>query len=183
MKTYRRCMVPLIACALIGGAGIGCASTENQTLSPADSGPEESADLFPADTTRVVATPPVLVYPTPAGSSCERSDTAYTLDLPARKLSWKVCKQEQDSELFAFDEGERTLSAEEVAPIETALHALRKADPSNDCVAGTGPMTVTFTTPAGDQTYYDDTDCSSEREHATGIEDVLSEFQKLAAQE
>lgn len=167
-----------------GGPGGGDASAIDGSSNMDGGGSSDggTTDLFPADTQKIVVSSkggfgPGLID----GSTCAPSDTTYTLTLPARELTWKVCSAVEGGPTYAFDTGTKTLSAADTAPLEAALHAIAVTT-TTMCGADAPTETVTFTTPSGDKVLYDDFYyCMDDgKTYVHGIGAVLAEFAKLA---
>lgn len=172
-----------------GGADGGADATADATAdvsssdgAATDSASDAGTDLYPADTTKIVVTEQGGFVPSPPdGSVCSLVDATYTLLLPSRELSWKVCEY-SDSGPYAYATGQKTLSAAEFAPLSNALHGLRRATQTM-CGADAPSKAIVFTAPAGDTTYYDDfyfCDPKDSKPYVTGLDAVLSELQQLA---
>jgi hypothetical protein len=147
-----------------------------------DGATDGGTDLFPSDTTKIVVTDKGgFGLPAPDGSTCSISDRTFTLLLPARELSWKLCEL-TDAGNYEFRTGQVTLSAADFVPLSDALHGLRRATMTG-CGADKPVETIVFTTPAGDTTYEDSfyfCNASDPKAYVTGLDAVLSELDKLA---
>lgn len=156
------------------------AKTDSATLE--DGATDGGTDLFLPDTTKIVLTVKGGFGPGPLdGSTCTPADLTYTLTLPARELSWKLCEL-ADGGSYAFRTGQRTLSAEEYAPVSAALHALQRAT-QTACGADAPNEEIVLTTPSGDTTYYDDfyfCNASDPKIYVTNLSAVRAELDKLA---
>ncbi len=164
-----------------GGPGPDGSSAEGGSLADGGLLADGGTDLFPADATKIVASSKGGFGPgLQDGSTCSPADTTYTLTLPARELTWKVCAM-IDGGLYAYDMGTKTLSAADSAPVEAALHAIAVTT-KQMCGADAPEQTVTYTTTAGDKVLYDDFYyCQDDgKTYVHGIGDVLSEFAKVA---
>lgn len=140
----------------------GCSTTDSQPLVVADAAVDAigndgdaGGDLFPPGTTKIVVTSKG-GFPTPFvdGSVCVEEDATYTLLLPARDLSWKVCES-LDGGPSQYLTGQKTLSASEYTPLESAIRALRRTQ-ETQCGADKPTEAIVFTTPAGEVAYQDD---------------------------
>lgn len=142
-----------------------------------------AGDLFPADTTKIVFTDKGgLPGPPGDGTSCSIADATYTLLLPTRELSWKVCES-INSDPPAFKAGSVTLSAADFVPLSNALHGLRRTLTPSGCGADKPFETLVFTTPAGDAAYYDDfyfCDAKDTKKYVSNIGTVYGELKKVA---
>ena len=117
----------------------------------------------------------------PDGSTCSPVDRTFTLLLPTRELSWKLCEV-TDAGTYALTTGQATIAAADFVPLSDALHGLRRAT-KTACGADKPVETIVFTTPAGDTTYEDDfyfCDITDTKPYVTGLGAVLEELDKLA---
>lgn len=141
------------------------------------------AGLFPTDTTKIVFTSKGggPLPPPPDGSVCQETDITYTLLLPSRELSWKVCEGFNGAP-YTYRTGQKTLTAEQYATIEAPLKALTRTT-TVQCGADKPSEQIVFTRPSGDVTYYDDfyfCDASDPKIYVHGLEDVFSAMTMLA---
>lgn len=93
-------------------------------------------------------------------------DETYTLDLPTRELSWRVCERHLDGGApapfpplagdWAYRTGTKVLSDAELANVDAALQAVHVTTPTGPRIADVPLMTVTVTTPDATTTYDDD---------------------------
>lgn len=166
-----------------GDGGVD-AAVEGSTVdgSTADGATDAGTDLFPADTTKIVVTDKGgFTAGAPDGSTCSPVDRTFTLLLPARELSWKLCEA-SDAGTYSFTTGQATIAAADFVALSTALHGLRRAT-KTACGADKPVETIVFTTPAGDTTYEDDfyfCDASDSKAYVTGLDAVFAELGKLA---
>jgi hypothetical protein len=132
--------------------------------------------LIPDGVTKIVFTSKGgFLGPGPDGSTCTAVDITYTVTLPAREFSWKICEA-TDAGPNAFRTGSRTLSAEEYATIDVTIRALKRQT-MVQCGADKPSEQITFTSPSGDVTYLDDfyfCDANDTKIYVTGMEDVFS---------
>ena len=194
MKAFKRALFGSIVAPLVVLA-VACGGSSSNPPGTSDGGVDATSDgsnldgsadaggdLFPADTTKITVTQKGGFTPGPPdGSTCSLVDTTYTLSLPSRELSWKICEY-GDGGPYAFATGQRILSEAEFAPVSSALHGLRRAT-KTACGADKPSETIVFTTPAGDTTYYDDfyfCDANDTKAYVTGLGNVLAELSKLA---
>lgn len=163
-----------------GGGGGGDSATGNDGA-PNDGGVDSG--LYPADTTKIVFTSQGggPLPPPPDGSVCQEVDITYTIVLPARELSWKVC-EDVDGGPFAYRTGQKTLTAMQFASVEATLRALTRTT-TVQCGADKPEEKITFTTPSGEVTYYDDfyfCDANDTKLYVGGMEDVFTAITLLA---
>lgn len=165
-----------------GGSADSAVEGSTTDGSAQDGASDAGADLFPADTTKIVVTDKGgFGIPAPDGSTCSVADNTFTLLLPARDLSWKLCEF-TDAGNYEFRTGQVTVSAADFAPLSSALHGLRRATMTG-CGADKPVETIVFTTPAGETTYEDSfyfCNASDPKLYVTGLDAVLSELNKLA---
>lgn len=165
-----------------GGADVSVAQDAELRTDAADAA-DGAINLFPSDTTTVVATAREGFFPTVAGSTCMRADDTFTLTLAERSLTWKVCAN-VDGGSFAYQQGQTTLGESDMAALLTALHAIALTTHAL-CAEDKPKFTVTFTTSTKMTTYDDEAhacdNTSDGRTYVAGVASVLSAFAKLAA--
>jgi hypothetical protein len=177
MKTRTRGGGLFLALAL--GFAVACGGATASSSSGSDVDP---SDIFPSDTTQIVITEKG-GFPDdgPDGSTCTQVDATYTLALPSRALSWKVCDATNGGP-YAFASGQTTLSEADFAPIAQALHALHRATQTG-CGADKPAETIVFTTPAGATTYHDDfyfCDAKDTKLYVTGLDTLRTAVRERA---
>lgn len=162
--------------AIISVLLAACGSVES-SLSPADGGTEVvDGSLIPEGVTKFVVTAKGggPLPPPPDGSTCRPTNATYTIGLPNRELSWNVCDWGDGGPYFLRD-GQKTLSASEYAPIDTAVSALARTT-TPVCGFDKHKEDITFTTPSGAVTYYDDfyfCDASDSKPYVKGIDEII----------
>ncbi|HEY2510501.1 MAG TPA: hypothetical protein VGI39_06585 [Polyangiaceae bacterium] len=165
---------------------VGCSSSALSTTPPtsdaggSDSGP--SGGIVGSDTSKLVVTEQGgFVATGPTGSTCTIADATYTLTLPARDLSWKVCGSTTTSGPYAYATGAKTLTDAEYAPLASALQALAVTT-KLACGADKPTEQIVVTTPSGDRTYLDNFyHCTDDgKVYIDGLDDVLSALVGLA---
>ena len=158
-------------------AGNETKDASSDAVVPADGG----SALYPDGTTKIVVTQKGgFEGPGPDGSACTMADATYTLVLPARDLSWKVCDS-NDGAPYAFGTGQKTIAVADFGPLDAALHALKRTT-VKQCGADKPSEDIVFSTPSGDVTYYDDfyfCDPTDGKTYVSGIDEVLAELGKL----
>jgi hypothetical protein len=162
-------------------ADAGGTGTVADGASATDATSEGSGDagnpLIPDGVTKIVFTSKGGFVPTPPdGSTCSTVDITYTITLPARVFSWKICQAGADSGPNAFLTGEKILTAEQYAGIDDAIQALKRQTVPQ-CGADKPNEEITFTSPSGEVTYYDDfyfCDANDTKIYVSGMENVFS---------
>jgi hypothetical protein len=160
------------------------AAVEGSTAdgSTSDGATDAGADLFPADTTKIVVTDKGgFGFPMPDGSTCTSVDRTFTLLLPTRELSWKLCEATIEGP-YAFRTGQAIITAADFVALSNALHGLRRATMTG-CGADKPAEIIVFTTPSGDTTYEDAfyfCNAADPKLYVTGLDAVLEEMGKLA---
>jgi hypothetical protein len=181
-----------LALVSISAAVAACSSSSTSTGGDPDAGgtdggtttdatSEEISDagnpLIPDGVTKIVFTSKGGFVPTPPdGSTCSTVDITYTITLPARVFSWKICQAGADSGPNAFLTGEKILTAEQYAGIDDAIQALKRQTVPQ-CGADKPNEEITFTSPSGEVTYYDDfyfCDANDTKIYVSGMENVFS---------
>ena len=185
--------------AIISALLAACGSVES-SLSPADGGTDATtgtdaaardavsdavvdAGLIPEGVTKIAVTAKGggPLPPPPDGSTCQPTNVTYTIGLPDRELSWNVCDWGDGGPYF-FRNGQKTLTASEYAAIDTAVNALaRTTTPA--CGFDKPTEDVTFTTPSGTVTYYDDfyfCDASDPKPYVKGIDLIIQTIDQYA---
>jgi hypothetical protein len=181
-----------LALVSISAAVAACSSSSTSTGGDPDAGgtdggtttdatSEEISDagnpLIPDGVTKIVFTSKGGFVPTPPdGSTCSTVDITYTITLPARVFSWKICQADADSGPNAFLTGEKTLTPEQYAGIDDAIQALKRQTVPQ-CGADKPNEEITFTSPSGEVTYYDDfyfCDANDTKIYVSGMENVFS---------
>jgi hypothetical protein len=159
-------------------AGAGTKDASSDAVVPTDGG----TGLYPDGTTTIVVNQKGgFTGPGADGSTCTMVDATYTLVLPARDLSWKVCDS-NDGGPYAFVTGQKTIAEADFGPLDTALHALKRTT-TKQCGADKPSEEIVFTAPSGDVTYYDDfyfCDANDGKTYVSGIDEILAELGKLA---
>lgn len=164
-----------------GGSSSGDPALEDGAT-PTDAGTHDSG-LYPPDATKIVFTSKG-GGPRPAppdGSVCQQVDITYTILLPARELSWQVCEGSGGAP-YTYRTGQRTLTAEQFATIETKLRALARTT-TPKCGADKPLEQLTLTTPSGEVTYVDDfyfCDPNDTKLYVAGMEDLFTAITLLA---
>lgn len=132
--------------------------------------------LIPDGVTKIVFTSKGGFVPAPPdGSTCSTVDITYTITLPARAFSWKICEA-TDSGPYAFRTGEKILTAEQYAGIDGAIQALKRQT-QVQCGADKPIEQITFTSPSGEVTYIDDfnfCDVNDTKIYVSGMENVFT---------
>jgi hypothetical protein len=184
-------VVVAVAAAACGGTAISNPPPVNQeggvdagADGATDGSTDAGTDLFPADTTKVVVTDKGGFGPgVQDGSTCSPADSTYTLLLPSRELSWKICESTGvGGGTYAFRTGQKTIAEADFTALSDALHALRRQT-KTQCGADKPSETIVFTTPSGDVTYLDDfyfCDATDTKAYVTGLDAVLQELNLLA---
>lgn len=116
-----------------------------------------SNPVWPADRTELVAQNHGggFAPPAPAGSACGIGQSKYTLDIPAKKLSWEVCKTVDFATPFTLVTGSRVLTSAEMAKVDAAMNEVTLSK-GEICGADKPFMDVAVTsTSKGKQTYTD----------------------------
>lgn len=132
--------------------------------------------LIPAGVTKIVFTSKGgFVGPGLDGSTCSTVDITYTLTLPDRGFLWKICES-IDGGPNGFRDGSRFLTVEEYAKVDAAIQALKRQT-MTQCGADKPEEKITFTSPSGEVTYYDDfyfCDATDTKLYVSGMENVFS---------
>jgi len=166
-------------------AGLGCSGSQSSS-SPtvaSDAGTSDAgAGLAPADATKIaISKKGGFAASPPDGSTCRPVDTTYTFLPSTRALSWSDCAS-QDGGVYTLETGQKTLTPAEAATVQAAVDGLRRAT-QKKCGADAPQVAVTFTTPRGDVTYFDDFYYCNDidgRLYVIGLDAVVGELTKLA---
>ena len=165
---------------------VGCSGSSLSTTPPvgdaggADAGP--SGGIVGSDTSKLVVTEQGgFVATAPPGSTCSIADATYTLTLPARDLTWKVCSSTTTSGPYAYATGDKTLTDAEYAPLASALQALAVTT-KLACGADKPSEQIVVSAPNGERTYLDNFyHCTDDgKVYVDGLDDVLSALVGLA---
>jgi hypothetical protein len=144
---------------------------------PGDGG----TDLFPSDTQKILFTEKGGFGPGPTdGSTCTVADSTWTITLPDRAFTFKICEAD-DAGVFAYRSGGSTLSETDFAPVAAALHALTVST-TTMCGADKPAETLTITQPSGDTVYLDDFyHCADDgKVYVAGLDDLRSQLVMLS---
>jgi hypothetical protein len=185
MRTRGLAFVIAFSCAAVAGAAACGGNTSASTASETDGGGtdgggpdagEGDAGLFPADVSKVVvkALGGGPLPPPPDGSTCTPTNATYTFVLPARTLSWSFCDW-GDGGPYVLRTGEKNLTEAEYASFEAIMRKITRTT-KTQCGFDKPTETITFTTPSGDVTYYDDfyfCDANDPKIYVSGIDDLL----------
>ncbi|MDB4946800.1 MAG: hypothetical protein JWP97_6334 [Labilithrix sp.] len=119
-------------------------------------GTPASASIWPAEATKLVAESKGGGFaPTPpAGSTCSFGQQKLSFDRATRVLTAEVCTPAGAGKPLALKASTTTLTASEVAKVETALTAATVSH-ANRCGADKAILEVVVSLPSGDKTYTD----------------------------
>jgi hypothetical protein len=160
-----------------GGTPTGTdGSTTSDATSTDGSATDAGNPLVPSGVTKIVFTSKGggPLPPPPDGSVCQEVDITYTITLPARDFSWKICETADGPN--SYRTGQRTLTAEQYKTVDDKLQALKRQT-MTQCGADKPEEAITFTSASGDVTYYDDfyfCDASDPKIYVSGMEDVFT---------
>jgi hypothetical protein len=169
-----------------GSAGDASSADGAQPSGEAGSGGDAApgdggTDLFPSDTQKVVLTEKGGFGPGPTdGSTCTAADSTWTITLPDRSFSFKICEAD-DAGVFSYRTGGSTLSETDFAPVAAALHAVAIST-TIMCGADKPTETLTITRPSGDSVYLDDFyHCMDDgKVYVSGLDDLRSQLVTLS---
>lgn len=170
--------------------GDGADAAADDASGDAAKAEDGGAPVLPEDTTRVVATS-MGGFEAPVGdaSTCQPENATWTLILPGRELSWKLCALSTEDAgvdrgpTYAFREGQRTLTDGEYAPLRDAIAAMTPST-NDQCGADKADDRVAVTSSRGTVTYQDDFYACNPGEGTTlvsGMDAVMGKLRELAA--
>lgn len=112
-------------------------------------------------------------------STCRLPDDTYTFDRSNGQLSWKICVTADPSSTlptYTFTEGTTTLSAAQVAQVDTALAGIAISTPES-CGADKPELSVTVTS-TETKTYIDDFDScrDTSQTYVSGLDPLNDAF-------
>lgn len=158
-----------------GGGVVTDSGTTTDATGEASNG-DAGNPLIPAGVTKIVFTSKGgFVGPGPDGSTCSEVDITYTVTLPDRGFTWKICES-VDGGPNGFRDGSRFLTVEEYAKVDAAIKALKRQT-MTQCGADKPEEKITFTSPSGEVTYIDDfyfCDANDTKIYVSGMENVFS---------
>lgn len=162
-----------------------CSGSTVDTASAADSGAADSStstDLVPTGSTKaVISITGGFEGPGASdGSTCTPANDTYTVDLSAKSVEWKLCRL--NGQAYAFVTGNKTLSDADFGSLTGKMHGLTRATKTS-CGADAPEQTITFSSPTGDTTLYDDfyfCNASDPKIYVTNLDDVISALSDLA---
>jgi len=117
----------------------------------------------------------------PQGSTCpEQGEGSYTLTTTDRKLAWHVCQPGTSGPLFAYVDGQRTLTPDQMNGV---IAALQKVTPSTNTSCGADKQTLGLEVTASDgQHAYLDSfyACAHAGTYVDGLDEVMNQVISLA---
>lgn len=158
------------------GGGIVTDASTTTDAAANDGSTDGGNPLIPAGVTKIVFTSKGgFVQEGPDGSACSKVDITYTVTLPDRGFTWKIC-DDADGGPYAFRDGSRFLTVEEYAKVDAAIQGLKRQT-MVQCGADKPEEKITFTSPSGEVTYIDDfyfCDANDTKIYVSGMEDVFA---------
>lgn len=175
---------PMCMGGWVCGGGINNQSS-NQCGWKCGTFPPPSNDIYPADTTNLVAqnsgggfTPPP-----PAGSTCALGAAKYSLDVATRKVTYETCKFVDWQTPLTKQSGTKVLTTAQLAAVVDAAKTMKLAT-QEICGADKPLLTVTVSSPTqGTKTYKDSFyACQGNGPFVDDIDGVFAAFRQAVGQ-
>ncbi len=142
----------------VGDGGGGDSSPQADGGGPVGTDAGTTDPIWPTDAQKLVADSPGGGFTPmpPAGSACTYGAQKYTVEIATKAFTFQRCTAGATAtDPLVLATGGRTLTAAELATVDTAMKHLTPPKDPTACGADKGVYTVAVTSPRGEATFYD----------------------------